>query len=200
MKGLSPRQKQVLEILENAVRQGEHLTVREIGDQIGVTSTCTVHQHLKALERKGYVKSSNNKHRSIRLTSPPRTFVPVPFGGQAAAGEPVTATAAVGKTLLLPPDLVGQEDGVLFQVCGNSLTGAAICDGDLVVVCPGEEARDGDAVVAKAGNEMVIKQVVREDGRIYLHANTSVEKLAGEPVEADGDSIVGRVSLVIRRL
>ncbi|HEX2998749.1 MAG TPA: transcriptional repressor LexA [Armatimonadota bacterium] len=198
MKGLSPKQKQVLDILEGAVSRGEHLTVREIGDRIGVSSTCTVHQHLKALERKGYIKPTNHKHRSIQLTTPPQLFVSLPFCGAAVAGEPTGAQAAEPmEPLLLPSQLVGTDACQLYRVRGNSMTGAAICDGDAIIVHPQSECADGDVVVAKVKDEAVVKRLAHENGIICLCS----EQAGAAPIYPEDESaIVGRVGLVIRRL
>jgi|LSQX01.1.fsa_nt_gb repressor LexA len=196
MKGLSPKQKQVLGILENAVREGQHLTVREIGDLIGVSSTCTVHQHLKALERKGYLKPTNHRHRSIQLTSPPRPFIAIPFSGTVAAGDGSAAPLPTSDTILLPSDLVGQGDKLLYQVRGDRLAHLSIRDGDLVVVSPGTEAQDGDMVVAQSQDEAVLCRVVCENGSTSLLP----AGLAAANGEQDGLSLLGRVALVIRRL
>ncbi len=197
MKGLSPKQKQVLEILESAVRAGEHLTVREIGDRIGVSSTCTVHQHLKALERKGYLKPTNHKHRSIELTSPPRPFVNVPFCGQATAGGDTGLLPITADSMLLPTDLIGQGESVMFQVQGDELADASICDGDLVVVRPGEESIEGDVVVATVQGQAVIKRLARSNGHAPLQIE-SVDLTAA--LAADSQTVVGRVAFLLRRL
>lgn len=197
MKGLSPKQRQVLDILEHAVREGQHLTVREIGDRIGVSSTCTVHQHLKALERKGYLKPTNHRHRSIELTSPPRPFVTVPFRGAVAAGNGDMLAAPAEDSMLLPTDLIGQGESEVFQVSGHSMTENAICNGDLLVVRRGEEARDGDVVVATVHGAPVVGKIARENGYVRL----CPESLGAETVaHEEGTTILGRVSVVIRRL
>ena len=196
MKGLSPKQKQVLEILENAVRDGQHLTVREIGDRIGVSSTCTVHQHLKALERKGYLKPTNHRHRSIQLTSPPRPFIPVPFAGDLAVGGVTAPKTAMPESVLLPSEWISQDTSILFRVLGDGLSTAAIRDGDLVVVVPGQEPQSGDVIVAQGQASATISQVVSEDGSLCLRSGD-----AATPIVPDnGVSILGRVSMVIRRL
>jgi len=196
MKGLSPKQKQVLEILENAVREGQHLTVREIGDLIGVSSTCTVHQHLKALERKGYLKPTNHRHRSIQLTSPPRPFVPVPFGGDVVAGDATAPETTMPDTVMLPSDLVGQDSSVFYRVLGDGMSAAAIRDGDLVVVVPGQAPQSGDVVIAQGHESATINQVVDENGSLCIKSGD----LATPVLPDNGVSILGRVSIVIRRL
>lgn len=197
MKGLSPRQKQVLDILENAVREGEQLTIREIGDRIGVSSTCTVHQHLKALERKGYIKPTNHKHRSIQLTSPPRPFTKVPFRGQVSAGTPMPTQPCSEEAFLLPTDLVGQEESLLFQVCGDGMADAAILNGDYVLVHPNEPSRDGDVVVAATSDGPILARF----SKINANDPADGEDPAGaDPSSSASPSLVGRVSLVIRRL
>lgn len=197
MKGLSPKQKQVLEILEDAVREGQHLTVREIGDLIGVSSTCTVHQHLKALERKGYLLPTNHRHRSIQLTSPPRPFIPVPFGGDAVAGERIGQGVPLPDSMLLPTEWVGQDESVLFRVLGDGMSGAAIRDGDLVVVAPGQEPRNGDVVVTRKDECATVSRIIAENGCLYVESGEA----AATPVSPEnGLSILGRVSVVIRRL
>ncbi|HHX38354.1 MAG TPA: winged helix-turn-helix transcriptional regulator [Armatimonadetes bacterium] len=197
MKGLSPKQKQVLEILEDAVREGQHLTVREIGDRIGVSSTCTVHQHLKALERKGYLKPANHRHRSIQLTSPPRPFVPVPVGGNAVAGEAQGQGEPLPETMLIPTEWVGQDESVLFRVVGNGLADAAIRDGDLVLVTRGREPSSGDVVVTQKGEQAELSWVTAENGCLCVrNGGTTAIPLTQESEL----TVLGRVSVVIRRL
>ncbi|MBI3947472.1 MAG: repressor LexA [Armatimonadetes bacterium] len=197
MKGLSPKQKQVLGILESAVREGEHLTVREIGDRIGVSSTCTVHQHLKALERKGYLKPTNHKHRSIQLTSPPRPFTSVPFRGQVAAGTPAPVAAYMSETMLLPTDLAGQGESALYQVSGDGMAASAILSGDLVLVRPGDAPANGDVVIAAAADGATIQHLSKAGGNGAATPVGPVGELAAAP---GGPTVLGRVALVIRRL
>ncbi|MDH7569194.1 MAG: MarR family transcriptional regulator [Armatimonadota bacterium] len=190
MKGLSPRQKLVLAILEEAALKGEHLTVREIGDRLGVSSTCTVHQHLKALERKGYLKPANHRHRALELTSPPKPFVSVPFAGHAVAGEAVEAAEEPALDgMPLPKELVGGEGGQLFRVAGNGLMPSGIRDGDMVLVVEATTCRAGDLVVSRANGRVLIGQLPQG----------AAPGTHSEAAPREG-TLVGRVSLVIRRL
>src|SRR5919197_5325131 len=107
MKGVIAKQQRVLDVIRAAMRRkGQPPTVREIGRDIGVQSSCTVQRHLDALERKGFIRRDRYKYRSIELTdSPIPPFVRavnVPIVGQIAAGVPILAEEQIEDTLPLP--------------------------------------------------------------------------------------------------
>src|SRR5688572_29806274 len=106
MKGLTGKQQRVLDVIRQAMRdKGQPPTVREIGSEIGVLSSCTVQRHLDALERKGFIKRDRYKYRSIELSDQPIPpfirAVNVPILGHIAAGAPILAQEHIEDTFPL---------------------------------------------------------------------------------------------------
>lgn len=199
MKGLAPKQKAVLEYLERMAAEGRQMpTVREIAKEVGVSSTATVHQHLAALETKGYIRRGAYKHRAIELPHAvrPVDVVNVPVLGRIAAGQPILAEENREDELPLPRDLVGEEETFALTIRGESMIEAGIHDGDLVVVRRQASAQNGEIVAALLGDEATVKYFYREADRIRLQpANSSME-----PIYAREVTILGKVILVIRKL
>ncbi len=201
MKGLTAKQQRVLEVIRQSIRRkGMPPTVREIGREIGVQSSCTVQRHLDALERKGYIRRDRYKYRSIELAdSPVPPFVHavnVPILGQIAAGAPILAQENIEDTFPLPVDLVGDEDRVfMLRVRGDSMIGAGIFDGDLVAVRQQSTAENGEIVAALLEDEATVKRFYREKNHVRLVA----ENPAYPPILTDNCQILGKVILCIRR-
>jgi repressor LexA len=202
MQGLTDRQRQVLEGVTKIMREkGYPPTVREIGDLLGLRSSCTVQRHLEALERKGYLKRDRTKARSLEVlqaddpTMVPVPMVPVPVVGAVAAGQPILATENIEEVFPLPRDIVKDEQCFMLHVKGDSMIEAGIFDGDLVVVRQQPYAEDGDIVVAMIEEEATVKFFRRRRGRIHLEpANANMQ-----PIVADKVQVIGKVLMSIRR-
>lgn len=201
MKGLTTKQQRVLEVIRGAMRSsGQPPTVREIGKEIGVQSSCTVQRHLDALERKGFIKRDRYKYRSIELTdSPVPPFVRavnVPILGQIAAGAPILAEAHIEDTFPLPMDLVNDSDEVfMLRVRGDSMINAGIFDGDLVAIRQQQVAHNGEIVAAMIEEEATVKRFYKEGRQVKLVA----ENPAYDPIVAENVQILGKVILSIRQ-
>ncbi len=201
MKGLTAKQQRVLDVIRQAMRtSGQPPTVREIGKDIGVLSSCTVQRHLDALEKKGYIKRDRYKYRSIELTdSPIPPFIRainVPILGQIAAGAPILAQENIEDSFPLPMDVVGEEDSVfMLRIKGDSMVDAGIFDGDLVAIRQQETARNGEIVAALIEDEATVKRFFKDGKRIKLVA----ENPRYAPIVVDDCRILGRVILSIRR-
>lgn len=201
MKGLTTKQQRVLEVIKQAMRHsGQPPTVREIGREIGVQSSCTVQRHLDALERKGFISRNRYKYRSIELTdSPIPPFVRavnVPILGQIAAGTPILAEQNIEETFPLPMDLVSDGDDVfMLRVRGDSMIDAGIFDGDLVAVRQQSVASNGEIVAAMIEDEATVKRFYRDGRKIKLVA----ENPAYDPIVTDNCQILGKVILSIRQ-
>ncbi len=202
MQKLTGRQQEVLEgIYRIAQEKGYPPTVREIGNLLGLRSSCTVQRHLEALERKGYLKRDRTKARSIEILQAdnprfkPVPMVPVPIVGTVAAGQPILATENIEDVFPLPRDIVKDNQCFMLQVQGDSMVEAGIFNGDLVVVRQQPYADDGDIVVAMIEEEATVKYLHRRRGHVYLDpANASMQ-----PIQADEVQIVGKVLMSIRR-
>ena len=199
---LTDRQKEVLRtIYKLSQTSGYPPTVRELGEKIGVSSSCTVQRHLETLERKGYIKRSRSKARTIEIinsydpTMLPQQTVPVALVGTAAAGQPITAVEHIEGVFALPQELVGSGESFMLRVQGESMIEAGLSDGDLVVVKRQETADNGDIVVALLDDEATIKRLYRRKGKVWLEpANPRMK-----PIICDQVSIIGKVILGIKQ-
>ena len=174
---LTGRQQEIWDFLVDYVdAHGYPPTVREIGEAVGLASPSTVHAHLANLERAGLLKRDPTKPRALELVgrerkeAPAATLETLPLIGQIAAGGPLLAEQNVEDHLAVPETLKGD---FLLRVSGDSMINAGILDGDLVVVQRAQDARNGEIVVALAGDdesadEATVKRFFRENGRVRL--------------------------------
>jgi len=205
---LTGRQREIWSFLVDYVdRHGYPPTVREIGAEVGLASPSTVHAHLANLERAGLLRRDPTKPRALELVGreksaaaePVAAELPkLPLLGQIAAGGPLLAEENVEDEIAVPESLRGD---FLLRVKGDSMIEAGILDGDVVVVRRAQDARDGEIVVALAGDdetadEATVKRFFRESGRIRLQPENS----ALEPIYAPHVQILGKVVGVFREL
>jgi len=207
---LTARQQEIWQFLVTYVDDhGYPPTVREIGEEVGLASPSTVHAHLANLERVGLIKRDPSKPRAIELTGHRRVAaagiesdVPrLPLLGRVAAGSPLLAEENV-EDVVAVPESIGRGADFLLTIHGDSMIEAGILDGDTIVVQRTDDARNGDVVVALAGedetaDEATVKTFYREtDGRIRLQP----ENAALEPIYADHVKVLGKVVGVFRSL
>jgi repressor LexA len=202
---LTGRQQEIWDFLVDYVDEhGYPPTVREIGEAVGLASPSTVHAHLANLERAGLLKRDPTKPRALelvgreRMEAPAATVARLPLVGQIAAGGPLLADQNIEEHLAVPETLRGD---FLLRVKGDSMINAGILDGDIVVVQRTQDARNGEIVVALAGDdesadEATVKRFFRESGRVRLQP----ENDALEPIYARHVQILGRVTGVFREL
>lgn len=195
MDDLSPRQLAVLEAIRQAVRlEGRVPTVRELASALRVQAPGTIQDHLRALERKGYLTRGQG-HRNLRLSEAPEASdaLRLPVLGRIAAGRPLEAIPEL-EYLEVREDLQ-LEGAYVLRVKGTSMIEDHIADGDYVVVQPCATARDGEIVVALLPEgEATLKRFYREADRIRLQpANSSME-----PIYAREVTLQGRVVAVLR--
>ncbi len=193
MKGLSKKQKQVLDCIISSIRErGYPPSVREIGRELGLSSPSTVNSHLDSLEELGYIRREAGKSRSIRLTE--RCTVPegIPILGTVAAGRPILAVENPEGYVTYTPE--GSGDYFALRIKGDSMIRAGIMDGDLVVVRSQQTAENGEIVIALLEEEATCKRLSRSGGRVTLLP----ENEAYSPIDGTGARILGRVSAVIR--
>ncbi len=208
---LTARQQEIWQFLIDYVgRHGYPPTVREIGEAVGLASPSTVHAHLANLERAGLIKRDPTKPRALdlvghrreqrRAEAPVRDVQRLPLLGRIAAGGPLLAEQDVEEQVPVPEPLFGSAD-FLLRVKGDSMVQAGILDGDTLVVRKQSDARNGDVVVALAGDdeaadEATVKTFYREAGRVRLQP----ENDSLEPIYADHVQILGKVIGVFRSL
>ena len=203
---LTGRQQEIWDFLVDYVDgHGYPPTVREIGEAVGLASPSTVHAHLANLERAGLLRRDPTKPRALELTGRERPeaaqvaeLEKLPLVGQIAAGGPLLADQNVEDYVAVPETLHGD---FLLRVRGDSMIDAGILDGDIVVVKRQDDARNGEIVVALAGDdesadEATVKTFYREAGKIRLQP----ENAALEPLYPDFVQILGAVTGVFRSL
>jgi repressor LexA len=206
---LTKRQQEIWEFLVGYVdSHGYPPTVREIGEQVGLASPSTVHAHLANLERAGLIKRDPTKPRALELTGraarEPEAAANVhalPLVGQIAAGGPLLAEQNIDAYISVPEPLSKGGDEFLLRVRGDSMKDAGILEGDLIVVRRQQDARDGEIVVAIAGDdesadEATVKRFFREKGRVRLQP----ENDDYEPIYAAHVQVLGKVVGVFRTL
>ena len=199
---LTPRQRRILDFISGTVReQGYPPTVREIGEAVGLTSSSSVHAQLANLERRGLLHKDATKPRAMTLSEPKMDGVVVPILGKVAAGAPILADEHVEDYLTVPTSFAPGNDLFALKVQGDSMVGAGILDGDVVVVQSRSDAASGDIVVAllpgPAEPEATVKRLKRERNRVMLVP----ENPRLEPFEMDPEGrILGTVVTVLRRL
>lgn len=202
MSDITPRQQRILDFIAETVRdRGYPPTVREIGEAVGLTSSSSVHAQLANLERKGLLHKDPTKPRAVTLDGPRVDGAAVPLVGRIAAGAPTLATEHVEDFLTVPADYTrGGGEHFALRVAGESMIGAGILDGDVVVVRSQDTASDGDIVAAllpgPAEDEATVKRLGHEGPRVMLIP----ENPALEPFEMRDGRILGRVVAVLRHL
>ena len=200
-KGLTGRQQQILNFIVSEVDiKGYPPSVREIGAAIGLSSSSTVHSHLAALERKGFIRRDPSKPRALLVTERSRPTaddrsVEVPLIGRVAAGQPILAEENVEDKLAWPVG-IGSEPTFALRVSGDSMVDDGIFDGDIVMVRQQPTAETGETVVAMIEGEATVKRLNWEHGQVRLDpANPTYA-----PIYPDDLAVLGKVVGLIRQL
>jgi SOS regulatory protein LexA len=212
MKKITPKQQQVFDYLTQYQQEnGYPPTVREICSAIGFKSPSTAHFHLEGLIEAGYLERQTGKTRALKILGqkrsepenkviefPQREFETeaneVPVVGNVAAGAPILAEQNVEDVIYFD---TGKRSGEHFalRVRGESMLGAGILPGDLVIVHQQSDVRNGDIVVALFEHEATVKTLSRKGGAVWLLP----ENDAYEPIDGRFAEIIGKVVGVIRR-
>lgn len=196
---LTERQRKILQFLKRYVsRRGYPPTLREIAQNFRIKWTQGIEKHLRALQKKGYIKRSSGA-RSIEIMgfSQGRS---IPVVGTIAGGKPILAEENIEKTFALSKDLLSGKDNYFLKVQGDSMRGAGILDGDYVLVRPQSMAEKGEVVAASIGDEATVKYFFPEKNRVVLKpANSDFEPLVLNE-GSDDFKILGKVTLLLRIL
>lgn len=196
---LTERQQQIFNLIQRSVaRTGAPPTRAEIASAMGFKSTNAAEDHLRALVRKGVIELVGNTARGIRLLgqlaapdAPPASAAPeantftLPLLGRVAAGSPLLAQEHIDQTYCVESSLFGRRPDYLLRVRGMSMRDAGILDGDLLAVQTTHEARNGQIVVARLGDEVTVKRYMRRPGCIeLLPENPDYQPMVVQPGEA----------------
>ncbi len=206
---LTARQQQILDLIQSAIsRTGAPPTRAEIAGELGFKSANAAEEHLQALARKGVIELVSGTSRGIRLKSdalrsinesrnrqfslplPSLAQLSLPLIGRVAAGSPILAQEHVDQTYHVESSLFQRKPDYLLKVRGMSMRDVGIMDGDLLAVQASKEAKNGQIVVARLGEEVTVKRFRRNRDLIELHAENPDFKTIivnpGEPFEIEG--------------
>lgn len=206
---LTARQQQILELIQTAIaRTGAPPTRAEIASELGFKSANAAEEHLQALARKGVIELVSGTSRGIRLRGrdlesinatrgrqlglpiPGLAQLALPLVGRVAAGSPILAQEHVDQTYHVEPSLFARQPDYLLRVRGMSMRDVGILDGDLLAVQSTREAKNGQIVVARLGEDVTVKRFIRRQSQIELHAENPDYKTIvvdpGEPFEIEG--------------
>jgi len=197
---LSSKQQLILDFIKQDIRdKGYPPTVRDICEAVGLSSTSTVHAHLKTLERKGYIKRQEGSNRSTKVVGDDfykgRELVNVPIVGRVAAGIPILAEENIEDTFPIPVDYVKNDTCFMLNVKGDSMMDEGILDGDLVLVRSQVNADDGDIVIALLDDSATVKFFSREGEYVKL----SPANAAYSPILTKECDVLGKVIGLYRR-
>jgi len=197
---LTARQKEIYDFLLKTIREkGFAPSIHEIGRRFKIASTNGVSDHLKALEKKGYIRRVGKRALEVVNTLGKSALTvtrEVPVLGRVPAGKPFLSEENIEGTIALPEDMAGEKTFAL-QVKGDSMIGAGIMDGDRVIVKQQGTAENGDIVCAVIDGEATLKRFFKKDGTITLKAEN--EKYAPITVSAGDFRIAGRVVGLLRK-
>lgn len=219
---LTDRQATVLEMIASHIEEvGYPPTIRELGDALGISSTNGVNDHLKALEKKGYLERESSKSRTMQpLYWPDGTpweanenvdpsdaldeqIHQVPVVGRIAAGDPTMAVERTEQKVAIGEGLLGRPHNDVFalRVNGDSMIEDGIHDGDYIFVRRGPDARDGQIVAAMIEGEATVKRLFKEGDQVRLQpANEALDPIYVHADEARRTVVIGPVVGVFRKL
>jgi repressor LexA len=206
---LTDRQQQILDLIQSAIaRTGAPPTRAEIATELGFKSANAAEEHLQALARKGAIELVSGTSRGIRLRSDALRSInesrsqqfasplaalaqlALPLIGRVAAGSPILAQEHVDRTYYVENSLFQRKPDYLLKVRGMSMRDAGIMDGDLLAVQTTRDAKNGQIVVARLGDEVTVKRFMRNKNLIELHPeNPDYQTIVvepGEPFEIEG--------------
>ena len=182
MRELTPRQKQILERIQEFIAEtGMPPTRAEIARELGFKSANAAEEHLRALQRKGVLELLPGASRGIQLKDSLRDQMGLPLVGRVAAGSPILAQEHIEAHYKIDPQLFNPKPHYLLRVHGMSMRNAGILDGDLVAVHRTPEVRSRQIIVARLDDEVTVKRY-RQDGHIVW---LMPENEDFEPIEVD---------------
>jgi repressor LexA len=200
---LTDRQREILDFITKSIaKRGYPPTLREIGSHFGIKSTNGVNDHLRALEKKGYLHREDLKSRALRPIVSTGQTVEVPILGKVAAGQPLLATRNYDDTVKVDRFFIGQNREVFaLRVKGESMIEDGIFDGDYVFVKKQLQANPGETVVVMIEDEATVKRYYPEGETIrFQPANAAMQPILVRKRDFKSVNILGIVIGVYRKL
>jgi len=182
MKGLTPRQSQILHMIQEFIADsGMPPTRAEIARELGFKSANAAEEHLRALQKKGVLELLPGASRGIQLKDSLRDQIGLPLVGRVAAGSPILAEEHIETHYRIDQALFNPKPHYLLRVQGMSMKDAGILDGDLVAVHRTPEVRSRQIVVARVGDEVTVKRYRQDGSTVWLLP----ENEEFEPIQVD---------------
>jgi repressor LexA len=199
MKGLTKRQHDVLEFIKSYIASHKFPpTIREVAEHFKI-SVKGSYDHIKALEKKKYIKCNVNRTPAIEVILDEEhgtgTVIQVPILGNVAAGKPLFAEENFEGVVKVPEQYIGKGKHFALNVKGDSMQDAGIMDGDIAIINHQNHADNGDIIVAVIDEAVTLKRFFKEKNRIMLKA----ENRAFPPIYSQNIRILGRLSYLIRK-
>ena len=200
MKELTEKQEAVLAFITEIIKEnGLPPTIRQIGEKFGITAK-GAYDHLKAIEKKGFIKTLKNQSRAIELlrntpqSSLPARVLSIPLVGMVAAGTPILAEENIEDYIPIPDELSSRGVTYALRVRGDSMVEAGINDGDIAIILKKETAKNGDIVVALVEDEATLKAFYKDNENIRLEARNQKYK----PLKVKDVKILGKLIGIYR--
>lgn len=205
MNKLTKRQNDILDVIKRLMaKKGFPPTVREIAEEINLSSPATIHFHLTKLEEKGFIKRDGSKNRAIELLVTNEyivnedSTVAVPHLGKISAGNPIEAIELPSEFYMLPPNLIPARSEVFtLLVKGDSMINEGIYDGDIVIIKKQITAHNGEIVAAMTDeNEVTLKTYYQEKDHFRLQPQNDTMS----PIILDKVTILGKAIGLYREI
>ncbi len=197
MRDLTDKQREIFDFISNYIKEnGFPPAVRDIGHGVGLTSPASVHMHLQALQKKGYIERSGGMNRGLKILSPEgnvKSYPAIPILGRVAAGEPILATENIEGYVPYDGGSSGYEHFAL-RVRGLSMKNAGIMPDDVIVVRRQQVVNNGDIVVALLEDEATVKTYMHKGGKVWLMP----ENEDFSPIDGTHAAILGKVVATMR--
>ena len=200
-KDLTEKQQMIFDFIRTTINDsGFPPTVREIGDRFGITVK-GAYDHMKAIEKKGYIRTEQNKSRAIVVLNDSDTAdaasegISIPLLGRIAAGSPILAEENIEDYLTFPESMFSNGEYFALNVAGDSMIEGGILDGDIAIIKKQNTANNGEIIAALLEDEATLKVFSKTGGSIKLKPMNSAYK----PIECSDLSILGKLAAVFRR-
>ena len=201
---ITPKQQEILDYIKNEIlNRGFPPAVREICEAVNLKSTSSVHSHLEALEKNGYIRRDATNPRAIEIIDENfnlvrREVVNVPIIGTVAAGQPLLAVENIEGYFPIPAEFMPNSQSFLLKVKGESMINAGIFDGDYVMVAQQDTVENGEKVVALIEDSATVKTFYKEEEHIRLQPeNDYMDPILVNP-DKETFQILGKVIGVFR--
>ncbi|HPC42881.1 MAG TPA: transcriptional repressor LexA [Spirochaetota bacterium] len=198
-KQLTTKQETILDFIKESIKDsGFPPTVREIGERFNITVK-GAYDHVKAIEKKGYIKTEQNKSRAIVVLNEeeevPVDAINIPLLGRIAAGSPILAEENIEEYLSFPKSMFRSGEYFALNVKGDSMIEGGIYDGDIAIIKKQSTANNGEVIAALLTDEATLKRLKVSGNKVQLLPDNP----AYEPIIADNVTILGKLIALFRK-